>query len=852
MKLKHVKMVPLLLALLLLIPFLWNQNAVIVSAASPAFTDSKVTIVGEDETYQFVIANKVSGSTYKWSTSNKKVAKVNSQGLVTAVGKGTATIKCKITYPSNKTKTLSAKVTVKIPATGIRINNATKVNGSHILMLNERYNFNRDIEPSNSSDKTYWSIGGGDADCISIDGVSNGIVTAKKVGKVILVATAAEKATAEHAALSNVSDAIIIEVVEPTATVRSAEITGSTQIKIVFDSPVDKSTIISSKDELLSSIALTLMKDSKGNLAKDPGTLTPKLDSDNRTLTITTSNMLSGDYGINFTDAIKTLDGVSIEPDYKQMSYIDTIGPAISHVLLDDSGMINTIYFTEAVDFTKLKVSDATLLPSNKSTTYDPATISTLNNKLNYIASDDKTSLTINMSNIAPTDYGKAFSIVISGIKDLAGNMPTNYTLSTVLRTDTTPKAQARPISVIRTSYNTVTATFSRAIKTPGWATINNGSVAYGVVDEKNNRKVNYTINDGDAQLTGMVKVEIGFWDSYNVVSTDNYADTMRRFNVNFTADKTSPILTDYGFDSETNILTLKFNEAVQLNETSGIFSTTLVTVNDDIISDTHITYKELSSDDDKVINLKIENMPLLGRYTFTLEKGFIVDNFKNMSLSRTITISNATGSSSELPGPYAIVQSTTNLSEIHIKFHNKVDVASAQDISNYSIPGVKILSALVIDNTTDNGATVVLTVQEGSINVTVERPIVITGVMGYNGSYTPITAYTTTVELKENKAPSFVSISFDKDSLNAIKMTFNEEIKETSSITANISQLDGSYSRSIGSTVIVEGNNVIFNLDTIPDNNSGLKVDIIDHDIRDANGNKATLQSTYIVMVRY
>ncbi|NLP34039.1 MAG: hypothetical protein GX359_02470, partial [Clostridiales bacterium] len=130
--------------------------------------------------------------------------------------------------------------------------------------------------------------------------------------------------------------------------------------------------------------------------------------------------------------------------------------------------------------------------------------------------------------------------------------------------------------------------------------------------------------------------------------------------------------------------------------------------------------------------------------------------------------------------------------------------------------------------------------------------PIVITGVMGYNGSYTPITAYTTTVELKENKAPSFVSISFDKDSLNAIKMTFNEEIKETSSITANISQLDGSYSRSIGSTVIVEGNNVIFNLDTIPDNNSGLKVDIIDHDIRDANGNKATLQSTYIVMVRY
>src|SRR5690606_20304809 len=115
-------------------------------------------------------------------------------------------------------------------------------------------------------------------------------------------------------------------------------------------------------------------------------------------------------------------------------------------------------------------------LPTSGSKTCDPATLNTLNNKLNYIPSEDQTSLTINMSNIAPTDYDKAFSIVISGIKDLAGNMPTNYTLTTVLRTDTTPKPQARPLSVIRTSYNTVTATFNRAIRIPGWATINGGS----------------------------------------------------------------------------------------------------------------------------------------------------------------------------------------------------------------------------------------------------------------------------------------------------------------------------------------------------------------------------------------
>ena len=850
MKLNHVKKIPLLIALLLLIPAFWNQSPVSVSAASPAFTQSKVTIVGEDEDYQMVIANKVSGSKYKWSTSKKTVAKVSGNGLVTAVGKGKATIKCKITYPSKKTKTISAAVTVKIPATGIEINNAKKVNGAHVLTINEQYNFNRDISPSGSSDKTYWSIGGGDEECISIDSSSSGIVTARKAGKVTLVATAAEKATAEAAANSSVSDAIIIEVVEPTATVRSAEIIGSTQIKVVFDSPVNPSTIMDSNNQLLSSVVVTLAKDSKGNLAKDPGTLTASLSSDNRTLTITSSSMLSGEYLINITDAVKTMDGVAIEPYSRLLSYIDTLGPAITYVELDDSGMIATIHFTEAVDITKLKISDATLLPTSKSTTCDPATLRTLENRLNYILSEDRTSLTINLSKIEPTDYGKSFSIVLSGIKDLAGNLPANYTLPTVLRTNITPRPQANPISVVRTSYNTITATFNRAIKTPGWATIQGGSVADGSVDEKNNKKVNYTINDADAALSGPIKVEIGFWDSYNVISTDTSSQRMRSFTVNFTADRTSPIMLESSFNSETKVLTLKFNEPVRMIVDSGIFITKLVTVNDDIISDTHITFKKIASDDDKVINLKIDNMQFYGEYTFTIEQGLIEDNFRNMCLARTITISNATGSSSELPGPYAIFQSTADLSEIYIKFHNKVDVASAQKVANYSIPGVTILSATVNDNTMENGAMVVLRVKDGSIDVSVERPITITGVMGYNGSYTPISAYTTIVDLKENKAPVVTSVTFDKANPNIVKITFNEAIQGT--ISANITQIGGSYNRLFGNVASVEGNSIIFTLDSIPDNRAGLRIDIVTHNITDLNGNKATLKSTYFVTAAY
>lgn len=850
MKYNHLKRIPVFMTLLVLMSFFWNQDVVTVAAATPSFTKSKVTIVGEDETYQLVIDNKVSGSKYKWSTSDKNIAKVSSSGMVTAVGKGTATIKCKITYPSKKTKTLSAKVTVKIPATGIRINNANKVNGSHIIGIGEEYNFNRDIFPSNSSDKTYWSIGGGEADCIEIIGTSNGIVKAIKPGKVILVATAATKATAEDAAVSSINDAVIIEVVEPTATVRSAEISSSTQIKIVFDSPIDKSTIIGSKGELLNGVLLTLQKDSKDNLAKDPGKLTPILADDNKTLTITSSNMLSGDYSINITSDVKTKDGVAIEPYFRQMSYVDTIGPVLTGVTLDDSGMISTIRFSEAVDFSKLNITEATLLPSSGKTTYDPATITMLNNKLNYVPSEDKMSLTINLSNIAPTDYGKSFTIVISGIKDLAGNMPPSYTLAAVLRTDVTPRAQAKLISLTRTSYNTITATFNRAIKNAGWASIDGGPITYGVVSGDNNKQAIYTLNNNEMKLTGSIPVEIGYWDSYNVNEKDKSAEKMITRRVNFTADKTSPLLIEHSYDSDTKILSLRFNEEVRPNFANGVILANLVTINDDIRSGINLSYTQLSSTDKKIVNLKIDNMQVLGNYTFTLHKGFIVDNFNNESLSRTISISNATGTSNELPGPYLIVQSTTNLNEIHVKFNNKVDVASAQNIGNYSIPGVTVISALVIDNTTENGATVVLTVKDSTIDVTVERPITIKGVMGYGGNFTPMSSYTTYVTLVENKAPQLISTTFDNKALDNIKMVFSEKIE--GDLIVDVTQLNGDFRGTIDNTVTIEGNTVYINLLTIPERNTGLRIDILDNEITDLNGNKAILNSIYMVTAKY
>lgn len=839
-----------MIMLLILTPLLWLQGDSIALAATPTFNEKKVEIIGEDETYQLDIKDKVAGSSYKWSSSNTKVARVSSKGLVTTVGKGTAKIRCIVTLPNKKTKTLTSNITVIVPATQVRINNATEVNGAHILQVGDTYNFNRDITPSGSSDKTYWSLVGGDKSCLVVTNSSSGIVRAEKPGKVILMATAARTATEADAAKSYVNDAIIIEVVGPSATVGKVDIVDSTVIKAVFDSPIDERTIIGQNNSLLDSIDISLKKNIKGVLAADPGKITAQLSSDKKTLTITSTNRFEGEYGINFTDKIKTTGGVPITDYYKLISYVDTVGPDLLEVKLDDSGMNVSIIFTEAVDFSGLRVTGGGLVPiPGSSTTVDSVTRSILNNKNNYVPSEDKKSLTINLSNIAPNDFNKLLTVTISGIKDLSGNEPVNYTIPVVLQTDNTPKPQARLIGVTRTGYNTLTATFDRAIRFGGYATINNGVTMVGMVDEKDPKMVHYTmISEADAQRTGMQTISITGWQgAYNVNPNDTTSYQHHTRPVNFDVERSNPILLKDEFDPETSVLTLTYNREVTLSANTGTFNATVVSLSNEIRPNNNINYVKLASDDPKVIRLQMSNMTLIGNYSFTLDQYFVSDSFRNYALPRPISIDNSGGSSNEFPGPYLVTQSTTNPSEIYVEFMNMLDVASATDARNYSIPGVTILSARLEKNTKNDGSTVVLTVADGSINVTLERPLVINRITDYNGNYSPLVDHRTNVLLKDNMKPYFINPPiFDRNRPNEIKLTFSEEISGTMKV--RVTQI-GPYSYEIGNNVEVSGNSVVITLNSQPENNSSLKIDILENKIVDLSGNQSAPMVTQLMV---
>lgn len=850
MKMFLNKKLAMLLVFALLIPLFWNQNTDIAYAATPSFVQTKVEIVGAGETYQLEIKDKVDKSTYKWSSSNTKVATVSKTGLITAVAPGSATITSKITYPTKKTKTLSCKVTVTIPATGIQITNAVEKNGAHRMLVGESMNFDTALTPANTSDKVLWTIERDDSGCLRLDSATEGLVTALKPGYAILRATAAKSATKEAAGLSIVNEAVIIEVVGPTSTVKSVEITSSNEIKIVFDSPVNQSTVIGQNNTLTNNVTVSLTKDIKGVWADDPGKLTAVMSSDSKTLTITTQNNLRGEYSITFTNGIITTGGVALEEYFKKISYVDQTPPEYLTTYIDDTGLIATLHFSEAIDISNLNVINATLI-STQGQTISPLTKSILENRSNYVLSADKKSLTINLSNVAYNETGKTFTVVMSGIKDLAGNTPASYTISPILWTDNTKRPQANLLFAVRTGFNTITATFDRAIQFPGSGQIVGGSFMTGEVDATDRKKVNYTMSDSDALKTGNVQVAFGYWNSYNVIETDTSASTMRNYNVDFTYERTSPYFTEK-YDVETGILTLTFNEDVNIVSSSGIFSAIFTTSNDDIRPNTNINYSVVAHTEGRnVVKLKLSGMSLLGNYTFTIWQGFVIDNFKNQSLSKTINISSTGGEQLELPGPYAITQSSDNLSQIRLDFLHKLDKASAENINNYKIAGLTIVKAELIKNTNE-GATVILTVPDGQIKAEVSRPVTITGIRGYNNSYAPITSFTKDAVLKDNEKPTYIPEPvFDQTSRNRIRLNFSEAVQGTMTVKV-IQSTDTGATYEISNQVTVSGNNAFIDLLTIPNNNSWLRIEIVTSNIRDLHGNVAYMPTTLMARVSY
>ena len=121
----------------------------------------------------------------KWTTSNSKVAIVNSQGKITAKGRGNATIKAMALDGSNKYATV--KVTVKQPVTSVKLNRNSailKVKGN---AKQKAVTLKVTVNPKNANVKSVkWTTSKSKIATVN----SKGKVTAKKKGTCFIYATA--------------------------------------------------------------------------------------------------------------------------------------------------------------------------------------------------------------------------------------------------------------------------------------------------------------------------------------------------------------------------------------------------------------------------------------------------------------------------------------------------------------------------------------------------------------------------------------------------------------------------------------------------------------------------------------
>lgn len=842
MKKSILKVLAFTMALSLTVPtvLIPNQSvvakaAVVKTAAVPKLNFTKLTLNGLTDSETLQVINKVTGATYSWSSSNSAVAEVNYKGDVTPVGKGTTVIRCRIKYPNKSQKVLACTVKVVVPATSIAIKNAVLgENKAHQLVIGDTVDLDYTITPAGSSYWGYWT-----SDNTAVATVDKyGRVTGKTEGTATIRLVAASNW--KTALTSEIDDGVNVSVVSKiakTARVESVELVSAKELILKFSAPMDATTLYNATTKVLTdniTIAKNVVSDSK---TTEPGKLTGSLSADMKTLTVTPENTFLGTYKITLSKAVTTTDKVALTPYVETISLSDTVKPTYKGTSVDDTGVMATISFSEAIDINGLEIASALVGDAEPSL----QTSNVVKSKNNYVISADKKSLKINLSGIATVDQNKGIVVVLSGIKDLAGNFSDPPVIPVTLYTDTTAKPQAKIQAIRRSAYSVLSVEYDRAIKTVGLATLG-GSSLYGVVDTNNNKIVNYTLNASQSLLKGIQSLSVGYWDSYNVAATDLSARTYYNLQVNFDVDTAAPFVLSYDITpvingTTTNYnLALTFNEPVMLNSTSGSFTTSLKASNGNVLPNVTLNYTAVATDNVVTLTFLGAQMATAGNYSTDIPAGFVKDLFYNPSTVKNVVFSQNGANGQELPGPTSVLQSAVNHNEIYLTFGNKLDIPSAENANNYAIPGIAVTSATLVSQT-DAGASVKLTVAPGSIKYTGTYPLTITGVKGYNDTYRAIVKSEKSVILKENVAPQLLSAKISQD-LFSVTLTYNESL---SGVPKFLISQNGKILNSDTSPISISNNTVVIYLVSQPVGTAGISVSTsTNNSLADVNGNLA------------
>lgn len=167
-----------------------------------------------------VLPETTTNKSVAWSSSDTKVATVDSNGVVTAVAPGKVSITVKSLDGSNVKKSISLNVVTEI--TGISLSHTSKT-----LEFSSAFSLTATVKPAMAYDKsvTYKSS---DSKVASVD--ANGRVTARKIGTAVITATTAD---GKHSAKVNIT---VIKSAEDIKLYRAEfSLTAGKRVKVEYD-----------------------------------------------------------------------------------------------------------------------------------------------------------------------------------------------------------------------------------------------------------------------------------------------------------------------------------------------------------------------------------------------------------------------------------------------------------------------------------------------------------------------------------------------------------------------------------------------------------------------------------------
>jgi hypothetical protein len=559
-----------------------------------------------------------------------------------------------------------------------------------------------------------------------------------------------------------------------TPAVVSVSAINAAQLQVKFNKAVDKNTVVDTDGTLKNGVLTVTKVSGTGTVTVNDSSLAT-LSEDGKTLTVTAATGAFNN--INFVvttteDTIKTTDGKYV-PKYTSNVLVsnDTTAPIVTNVEKRTASTVR-VYFSEPLlneGSWTFKFADGTAAN---------VTVDASNRAKGYV------DLTID----AGIQAGKEITATVIGAKDYAGNLvnPNPFTVNfSKGQLDgvkpTVSSLTTNGLTTFEVKFSEEVQGFTAAdISIDGVArTADDGNgVATGteaIVTQDTTDKTKYTVTVAQ-QSAGLHTIAI----AANAV-TDLSGEQNETYSkvVEFKADTTAPKLVSSQVKKDENgyeYLHLTFDEAVTKGALNALTATRVkdyITTTDTINLSTATAVPNTGNKEYKV---KLADVTFAGAaleagatYTVTLTGGFS-DSSSNALETTKVSFVRGTDSLTVAQSVSSVTKVANKPSEVKVTFAQPVDGATATNVANYNISGVVIEKAEIRAGELN---VVYLTLKEGSNTLSGERNVTINGVKTKDG-VAMTTAYTGTVSLDENVAPTFTAALTSADT---ITLKFSEGV---------------------------------------------------------------------------